>query len=128
MNRKIKVRLDKEGISSFFDRVESNARALDRREDIPDEVVITFAEPSAMPRVMTAERLRLLETLQKEGEVPVSRLAENLGRDKRAVSRDISALREYGLLETRYGTNAGHGRNLLVMPSARRLELTAAIG
>jgi predicted transcriptional regulator len=128
MNRKIKVKLEKNGFDAFFRRVEANAKALDRGEDIPDEIVISFEEPSAMFRVMTAERLRLLERLQANGETPVAALASDLGRDKRAVSRDVSTLRDYGLLATRYVSNAGHGRNLLVMPSAKRLELTAAIG
>jgi hypothetical protein len=36
-------------------------------------------------------------------------------------------MQEHGLVRTKYVTNAGHGKNLVVMPSAKRVELKAAI-
>ncbi|MDP9039739.1 MAG: hypothetical protein M3O02_10775 [Acidobacteriota bacterium] len=50
-----------------------------------------------------------------------------LGRNRRAVSRDVTTLKEHGLVTTRYVTNPGHGRNLVVRRAAKRLELKAAI-
>lgn len=127
MNKKIRVTLEKDGVNAFFHRIAKTARALDRGEEIPDEIVISFEDPVAMFRVMSVERIRLIEDLREKGQAPITELAMRLGRNKRAVSRDVSALREYGLLATRYVANAGHGRNLLVMPSAKRVELSAAI-
>jgi len=127
MCRTIRVTFEKDGMDAFFRCIAKTARALDRGEELPDEIVISFEDPVAMFRVMSAERIRLMEDLREKGQAPITELATRLGRNKRAVSRDVSTLREFGLLATKYVTNAGHGRNLLVMPSAKRVELSAAI-
>jgi predicted transcriptional regulator len=80
-----------------------------------------------MMKMLTSARMQLLASLREGGATRIADLAEKLGRDKRAVSRDVIAMREHGLLLTTYVSNAGHGRNLVVMPSAKRLELKAAI-
>lgn len=127
MTRKISVIADSNGIEGFFRRVHTHARALDAGEDIPDETVIAFEDPADMMKMLTSARMQLLASLREGGETRIADLAERLGRDKRAVSRDVTAMRDHGLLRTKYVSNAGHGRNLVVMPSAKKLELKAAI-
>ena len=117
----------KQGVEGFFRRAHAHARALDAGERLADEVVIAFENPVDMMKMLTVERLRLLNSLREAGETRIADLAVRLGRDKRAVSRDVNAMRVHGLILTKYVTNAGHGRNLLVMPSAKRLELKAEI-
>ena len=116
-----------EGAEGFFRRAHAHARALDAGERLPNEVVIAFENPVDMMKMLTVERLRLLNSLREAGETRIADLADRLGRDKRAVSRDVNAMRVPGLILTKYVTNAGHGRNLVVMPSAKRLELKTAI-
>ena len=127
MSRKISIIVDREGAEGFFRRARAHARALDAGERLPDEVVIAFEDPVDMMKMLTVERLRLLRSLREVGETRVGDLAERLGRDKRAVRRDVNAMREHGLVSTKYVVNAGHGRNLVVMPLAKRMELKAAI-
>lgn len=127
MSRKISILADREGKEGFFRRAHAHARALDAGERLPDEVVIAFEDPADMLKMLTAERLRLLTSLRDAGETRISDLADRLGRDKRAVSRDVNAMRVHGLVLTKYVANAGHGRNLVVMPLAKRVELKAAI-
>ena len=127
MSRKISIIVDREGAEGFFRRARAHARALDAGERLPDEVVIAFEDPVDMLKMLTVERLRLLSSLREVGETRVGDLAERLGRDKRAVRRDVNAMREHGLVLTKYVVNAGHGRNLVVMPLAKRMELKAAI-
>ena len=127
MSRKISIIVDESGADGFFRRAREHVRALDRKEVIPEETVIAFEDPVDMMRMLTTERVRLLDALKRGGARPITELAELLGRNKRAVSRDVSALREHGLVATKYVVNAGHGRNLVVMRAARTLNLKAAI-
>jgi predicted transcriptional regulator len=119
--------VDESGAEGFFKRARAHAQALDRGEKIPARTVIAFENSADFFRMITGERMRLLELLRDVGESPITELAAQLNRNKRAVSRDVSELREHGLLLTKYVTNAGHGRNLVVMRAAKRLELKAAI-
>ncbi|HZY62141.1 MAG TPA: hypothetical protein VFE38_06395 [Edaphobacter sp.] len=127
MTRKVSIAVDRNGLKNFFRDSLERAKALDRGELLPEEVRITFEDPSEMMRMLTTERVRLLDSLKHEGEAQITDLAVRLGRNKRAVSRDVSVLREHGLLITKYVTNSGHGRNLVVSSAARVLELRAAI-
>ena len=119
--------VDESGTAGFFKRARAHAKMLDRGQKIPAEIVIAFERPEDFFRMISSERVRLLKMLGSEGERPLSDLAERLGRNRRAVSRDVNTLKEHGLVTTRYVTNAGHGRNLVVTRAAKRLELKAAI-
>jgi len=121
------VVIDKTGIDGFFRRARAHAQALDRGEALPNEMVIAFENPSDLLRMLSAEKQRLMDSLREAGPVSITVLADKLGRNKRAVSRDVSLMRHHGLLKTKYVSNAGHGRNLVVMPVAKRIELKSTI-
>jgi predicted transcriptional regulator len=123
---KAKARVITDGSKGFFGRVREHARKLDRGDRIAAEVTITFEDVSDMMRVLSAERVRLLRTLAAKAS-PLSELASGLRRDVRAVSRDVSLLESYGLLETRHESNPGHGPRRMVTPRATRYELVASI-
>ncbi len=127
MSRKISIVVDTTGAKGFFERVREHARALDRGETVREESLIAFEDPADLLSMLTGERVRLLSALKEEGALQISELALALGRNKRAVSRDVSALRDHGLVATKYVVNAGHGRNLVVSPVAKKLRLVAAI-
>jgi predicted transcriptional regulator len=127
MARKASIVVDESGVGGFFKRARAHAKALDRGEKIPSEIVIAFENPADFLRMITSERMRLLHLLRDEGERPISALAARLRRNRRAVSRDVNTLKEHGLVKTRYVTNSGHGRNLVVTRAAKRLELKAAL-
>jgi predicted transcriptional regulator len=127
MTRKVSVLVVEDGMDEFFKRAHNHARILDRGEALPGETTIIFEDPVQLLGMLTVERKRLLYTLRDEGATPITALAERLGRDKRAVSRDVSAMRERGMVKTKYVFDAGKKRNMVVMPTAKRLELKAAI-
>lgn len=79
-----------------------------------------------MMKVLSPQRIRLLQTA-KEGAMSVSRLADELKRDTRAVGRDVNLLEQLGLLRTRYRVNPGHGRLRIVEPRAARYQLVATV-
>jgi predicted transcriptional regulator len=123
---KTRVTVASDGVNGFFARASERARKLDRGEELAPEIVISFQDPSDMLRVLSAERVRLLR-LAKERPLAVSELAGGLKRDTRAVSRDVDLLEEFGLLQSRYVPNPGHGKRRIVHSRASRFQLEAAI-
>jgi predicted transcriptional regulator len=75
-------------------------------------------------KVITSERVRLLRRVKDESQ-QISALATCLGRDVRAVSRDVSFLEKAGLLRTSYQSNPGHGRLKIVESVAQEYKLVA---
>ncbi len=126
MNKSIKARITGDGTKGFFDRARERARKLDRGELVAPEMVITFENASDMFRVLSAQRVRLLRVARAKA-TPISDLASGLKRDTRAVSRDVHLLESFGLLRTRYEKNPGHGKRMIVEPSATKYQLVAVI-
>ncbi len=126
MKRRTNVRVTADGTKGFFDRAREHARKLDRGEDLVPEITVSFADPVEMLRVLSVERIRVLR-LARQRPTPVSGLAMELGRDTRAVSRDVDLLEAFGLIRTRYEKNPGHGRRRIVESPAKKYQLVATI-
>ena len=90
MKHKVSVVVVEDGMDEFFKRAHKHARMLDRGEALPGETTIIFEDPVQLLGMLTVERKRLLHTLRDDGATPITALAERLGRDKRAVSRERS--------------------------------------
>ncbi len=127
MPRKVTVAIVEDGMDAFFKRVRANARKLDRGESLPNESVIFFENSVDMLRMLTTERVKLMRELRTKGPISITILADSLGRNKRSVSRDVTAMREAGVLKTKLVPNAGHGRQLIVSPAAKRVELKSML-
>jgi len=127
MKHNVTMEVVEDGLAAFSKRVLANARKLDRGESIEDKTVIYFENAYDMFKMLTTERVRLMRELRSAGPVTITILADSLGRNKRAVSRDIAAMRAAGVLKTSYVTNTGHGRKLLIKPVAKRIELKSTI-
>jgi predicted transcriptional regulator len=123
---KPKSRVTNDGVKGFFGRAREHARKLDRGEKLASEMTISFENPSDILQVLTAQRIRVLE-FAKKGPSSVANLASGLGRDLRAVSRDLELLEQFGLLRTRYEANPGHGRRRIVEPCAKKYQLVAEV-
>ncbi len=126
MKKSAKVWVTTDGVEGFFRRARAHARKLDRREPIAPEITVAFENVSDMLRVLSAERVRLLRVARRKP-LPISDLASGLNRDTRAVSRDIDLLESFGLIQTRYETNPGHGRYRIVESRAAKYQLMATI-
>lgn len=114
------------GLEGFARRATIRARKLDRAEPIEAEVILTFADPLDMLNVLTASRVRLVETARKQKH-SVSSLAAALRRDPKSVRRDVIKLEQVGMLRTYEEINPGHGRVRIVAPIATRVELRASL-
>jgi predicted transcriptional regulator len=128
MNKTVKSlkRLGTGTADAFFRRSAARAEKLDRGERLLPEMRLTFEDPADLLRVLTAQRVRVLDAVRKNP-APVSELAAVLKRDRTAVRRDVRILMTYGLVNTREETNPGHGRRRIVGPLASKCELVTTI-
>jgi predicted transcriptional regulator len=122
--KKTKVNIRTDDTEGFFRRLRDRAKKLDTGESLPAEITISFEDPAELLKILSSERVRLLRQVKGES-LQVSVLAAGLGRDVRAVSRDVSLLEKAGLLRTRYQANPGHGRLKVVESVAREYRLVA---
>ncbi|MDR3746096.1 MAG: HTH domain-containing protein [Acidobacteriaceae bacterium] len=97
-----------------------------RGERLESEKIITFADPLDMIECLTTERIRLCQVARKRP-MSVSALAEELGRNRGSVTRDVNKLRQLGLLRLREQINPGHGVIQIVEPLAKRFEMRIAV-
>lgn len=74
-------------------------------EKYPEHLVVLPAGSPILAKIFSKEPTRIIEYLRKHGPVSsIRQLAEVLGRDPAAVSRDVQVLERYGLLSTsQYG-------------------------
>jgi predicted transcriptional regulator len=120
---KLTVRTD--GFEGWAKRGRERAEKLTRGEKIVAEKTINFGSALEMRRVLTVERMRLLEATRKQA-FSVTRLAAVLKRDPKSVRRDVLKLVQVGVLRTREEINPGHGRVKIVEPVAKRVEMRAS--
>ncbi len=118
----------------FFDGVEGHARRsreraekLARGERLVAEKIINFDSPTTMLQCLTPERTRLWEIANKK-KLSISALAEELGRNRGSVTRDVNKLKGLGLLRLRQQSNPGHGVVQVVETVARKIDLRATLG
>ena len=123
---KNKVTLEIGTLDEYVERSRERAKKLDRGEKLAPEIRLTFEDPADLLRVLAGERLRVLRTI-REQRTTVSGLAAILGRDRKAVSRDVKLLESLGLLKTYRESNPGHGVNTIVEPLAKKYHLTATL-
>jgi predicted transcriptional regulator len=126
MKKTARLRVTADGVKGFFDRAHAHARKLDRGEELAPEATVSFENVSDMVRVLSAERVRLLH-VAREKATSMSDLATDLGRDTRAIARDVDLLERFGLLRSRYEKNPGHGRRRIVESRAATYHLVATI-
>ena len=122
----MRLKIHTDGFEGYAKRSLARAKKLSRGKKIRPEMSITFEDPLDMAEAITPERIRLCFAVRKEP-LSVTALAAELGRDRRAVSRDVEILVKFGLINTRFETNPGHGRVRIVESVANRLELRVAI-
>ncbi len=64
---------------------------------------IGFSSPELLWRVLTAKRWELLKVLCGAGEISIREAARRLGRDVKAVHKDVTALLNAGVLDRAEG-------------------------
>ena len=114
----MKTKVFTDGFAGWTKRARSRAKALDQGRRLSPTREITFANAAEMARLLTPARIDLFECV-KVRPYPMKDLASTLKRDVRAVSRDVTALEKYGIVQSEQVVNPGHGRIRVVSAPAR---------
>ena len=122
----MKVKVFTDGFEGHVRRSRERAAKIARGERLVPEKIITFEDPVMMAEFLTAQRLRLLQTARKK-KMSISALAEELGRNRGSVTRDVNKLKQFGLIRLREEVNPGHGIVQIVEPVAKKIEMRAAL-
>lgn len=122
----MKVKIFTDGFEGHVRRSLDRAKKMERGERLEPEKILTFADPAMMVECLSAQRVRLVETARKK-RMSISALAEELGRNRGSVTRDVNKLRKHGLVRLREQVNPGHGVVRIVEPVARKIELRAEL-
>ncbi len=91
-------------------------------ERLSPERSLTFETVEDMMEILSRERIRVCVTAREKPR-SVTALAEALGRNRRAVTRDVKRLTELGLLRLRKEVNPGHGQLTVVETVAERFDV-----
>jgi predicted transcriptional regulator len=122
----MKIKVFHDGFEGHVQRSLERAGKMAKGERLEAERIITFADPLEMLECLTAQRVRLYQVVRKK-RLSISALAEELGRNRGSVTRDVNKLKRLGLLRLREQINPGHGVVQIVEPVARKFEMRIAI-
>jgi len=122
----MKTKVFHDGFEGHKRRSLERAAKLEKGERLEAERIVTFADPLDMIECLTAQRVRICQVIRKK-RFSISSLAEELGRNRGSVTRDVNKLKGFGLLRLREQVNPGHGVVQIVEPVARKLEMRIAL-
>ncbi|MHB0992720.1 MAG: HVO_A0114 family putative DNA-binding protein [Burkholderiales bacterium] len=121
-----KLTIKTETEEDFFKRGRRLAKAADRGEQLPNELIVSFEDPTDIIKLITAGRLALFRAI-KEKPGSITQISERLHRDRSAVKRDIDKLEQAGLVTIADKMLPGHGRMKEVRATAGRFSLQAEV-
>ncbi len=122
----MKTKVFFDGFEGHVRRSLERARRRENGERLEAERIITFEDPLEMLECLTAQRVRLYQMVRKK-RLSISALAEELGRNRGSVTRDVNTLKRFGLLRLREQVNPGHGVVQIVEPVAEKFEMRIAL-
>ena len=122
----MKVKVFDDGFEGHVRRSLARAKARQAGERLEPETAITFAHPLDMLECLLRQRIRIVQTIRQR-KLSISALAEELGRNRGSVTRDVNRLRKFGLLRLREQVNPGHGVVQIVEPIGKKIEMRVAI-
>ena len=122
----MKTKIFSNGFEGHVRRSLDRAKRLGKSERLESQRTITFADPIHMLECLTAERIRLCQVARKK-RLSISALAEELGRNRGSVTRDVNKLKQHGLIRLREEVNPGHGVVQIVEPVAQKFDLRSAV-
>jgi predicted transcriptional regulator len=118
----MKTKIFHDGFEGHVRRSLERAAKMDAGEPVESERIFTFADALDMAEFFTVQRLRLWFVVKKQS-LSISALAEELGRNRGSVTRDVNKLRKIGLVRLRAEVNPGHGVLQIVEPVAKKIEM-----
>jgi predicted transcriptional regulator len=121
----MKTKIFHDGFEGHVQRSLERAAKRERGGSLESERVFTFADPLDLFECLTAQRVRLYQVARVK-QLSISALAEELGRNRGSVTRDVNKLKKFGLIRLRAQINPGHGVVQIVEPVAQKVEMRVA--
>ena len=81
-----------------LDEVVEAFKRIERREEFEEEKIVVESL-DVLRKILTPERMRILQVIKNEKPNSIYELAKLLGRDRAAVIRDLEVLQKIGLVE-----------------------------
>ncbi len=122
----MKTKVFQDGFEGHVRRSLERASKREKGEQMEAERIITFADPLDMVECLTAQRVRICQVVRTK-RLSISGLAEELGRNRGSVTRDVNKLKGFGLLRLREQVNPGHGVVQIVESVAQRFQMRVAL-
>ena len=122
----MKVSIENDGFEGHVQRSLKRSVRREKGERMEAEKVITFADPLDLLECLTVQRIRICQATRK-GRLSITALAEELGRNRGSVTRDVNKLKALGLVRVRAEVNPGHGVVQIVETVAKRFEMRVAL-
>jgi predicted transcriptional regulator len=122
----METKVFQDGFEGHVRRSLDRAAKREKGERLKAEKVIAFADPLDLIECLTAQRIRLCQVVRKK-RMSISALAQELGRNRGSVTRDVNKLKRFGLLRLREQVNPGHGVVQIVEPVAQKFEMRIAL-
>lgn len=85
----------------------------------PDDFVVVPRDARILPRLFGRACIRILDELESGPAAGVGELAQRIGRDRTALSKDVHFLADWGLVRL-----VPRGRHVAVEATARRVLVT----
>lgn len=106
--------------AQFFAAIASSLRA-----KAPGAPSVGFESLEALLALLTPKRRGIIAALRARESFPsIEALAQELGRDRVSVSRDVKALREAGVITRSHASSPGHGRRSELRLRARAIQVS----
>jgi predicted transcriptional regulator len=105
---------------------EQTIRAVERGIAQKEDKIIYVDSLEAARRILTPERLKMLGIIKREKPASLYALAKLMGKDFRAIYRDVGILSEVGLIQ-KENYNEGHREKTRVGVRANEIHLSLSI-
>ena len=96
-----KVKIGLKDIKTSLNDFVKSGEAIKKGEIVKKEKSVYFTSLEAFRKAITSPRLELLRTIKEKNPSSINRLAQDLNRNIKNVSDDVSYLAQIGLIETR---------------------------
>ncbi|MDI9334468.1 MAG: hypothetical protein QM533_08825 [Cytophagales bacterium] len=111
------------GEAELFASVQSALEQAERGEVIQPRSVM-YVAPDTMREALVDSRARIMEYVCRVDEVhSIEAMANELNRERSAVSRDVKVLEKIGLLAVQECVHAGHGKRKSIALAHENIEI-----
>lgn len=111
--RKFKIKIQSN--EQFRDDVVKTWKAVEKRKQPEDgyDLILSFPDLSWLSKILSPERLRIIQTIRDKKPESIYQLAKILGRASTNVQKDVHDLAEYGIIELKKTHKKGQKRESL---------------